>query len=81
MSQKQNVEQVGLAARVSTGNFEIDPVIVLETLYDRISEDCLEAQNHLSVTEILGVLETIKMAIFYGANAGLLNEEMSKTFH
>jgi len=37
---------------------------VIDTLYDRIVKDCIEAEKYITLTEIIGILETIKMSIF-----------------
>lgn len=43
---------------------QLDSRTVLATLYERITRDCHDAQNYLSITDIIGCLETIKLSIF-----------------
>ena len=43
---------------------QLDRHTVLETLYERVVRDCNNAQEYISLTEIIGCLETIKLSIF-----------------
>ena len=40
----------------------------MSTLYERISRDVFDSQKYLSVTDIIGVLEMIKLAVFQAAH-------------
>ena len=51
-------------AGLTTERLPLDASTVLYTLYDRITRDTSEAQKYLSITDILGCLEAIKLSIF-----------------
>ena len=55
----------------------LDASTVLYTLYDRISKDCSDAQKYLSITDILGCLEAIKLSIFMATHIAV-QEKVSK---
>ena len=44
--------------------YNLDRETVLETLFSRITKDCLDAQQYLSITDILGAMEMIKLSMF-----------------
>lgn len=52
----------------TTTEVNLDPSVVLATLYERVTRDVLDSQKYLSVTDIIGVLEMIKLSMFMAAH-------------
>lgn len=50
--------------KVDSAQPELDPEVVIATLYERIHKDCTAAMNYLTITELIGVLEVTKMSLF-----------------
>ena len=42
-----------------TEKLKLDPHVVCETLYDRVSKDVADASEHLTIHEIAGILYMI----------------------
>jgi hypothetical protein len=42
----------------------LDRQIVLDSLYERVMKDCSDAARHVTLVDILGCLETIKLSFY-----------------
>lgn len=72
---KQNETQTDSAA--VEYDYNLESSIVVATLYERITKDIHSAQKYISITDIIGVLETIKLSVYNAAHM-FVAEEFSK---
>ena len=79
---KQSVEKGASAQQEQTNGTKFEPAIIISTLYERITRDISQASKYISITDILGVLETIKLSTFNAAHlfvAEKFTDELTKT--
>jgi hypothetical protein len=44
------------------------------TLYERVTKNVFDAQQYISVTDIIGVLETVKLSVHHAAHMFVAEE-------